>query len=127
MESTRHDTGASHEDAGNQGASGTGSAADSISGFGILDVLCSTFFEACRPKRPKKKCILTTQSIRGGFYFPAASCMRQTFSTASRAALYEKLRTVKAQLRREKQEKLEMKDRLLGTTDSRHRWWLHVC
>ena len=35
---------------------------------------------------------------------------RQNFSSASRAALYEKLRTVKAQLRHERQEKLEMKD-----------------
>ena len=35
--------------------------------------------------------------------------LRQNFSSASRAALYEKLRTVKAQLRRERQEKQEMK------------------
>ena len=36
--------------------------------------------------------------------------LRQNFSNASRAALYEKLRTCKAMLRRERQEKVEMKD-----------------
>ena len=36
--------------------------------------------------------------------------LRQNFSSASRAALYEKLRTCKAMLRRERQEKVEMKD-----------------
>lgn len=41
----------------------------------------------------------------------------QNFSSASRAALYEKLRTVKAQLRRERQEKQEMKDRLMHAFD----------
>lgn len=40
-----------------------------------------------------------------------------SFSSASRAALYEKLRTVKAQLRRERQEKAEMKDRLMHAFD----------
>eukprot|EP00930_Biecheleria_cincta_P072677 TRINITY_DN60034_c0_g1_i1.p1 TRINITY_DN60034_c0_g1~~TRINITY_DN60034_c0_g1_i1.p1 ORF type:complete len:294 (-),score=97.62 TRINITY_DN60034_c0_g1_i1:49-930(-) len=42
--------------------------------------------------------------------------MRQ-FSSASRAALYEKLRACKAALRREKQEKMEMKDRLMHAFD----------
>lgn len=42
--------------------------------------------------------------------------MRQ-FSSASRAALYEKLRACKAALRREKQEKQEMKDRLMHAFD----------
>ncbi|CAK9068005.1 unnamed protein product [Durusdinium trenchii] len=41
----------------------------------------------------------------------------QNFSSASRAALYEKLRTCKAMLRRERQEKLEMKDRLSHAFD----------
>jgi len=41
----------------------------------------------------------------------------QNFSGASRQALYEQLRTTKAQLRREKQEKAEMKDRLLHAFD----------
>jgi len=39
------------------------------------------------------------------------------FSNSSRAALYEKLRTCKAALRREKQEKAEMKDRLMHAFD----------
>ncbi|CAJ1350706.1 unnamed protein product, partial [Effrenium voratum] len=41
----------------------------------------------------------------------------QNFSSASRAALYEKLRTCKAMLRRERQEKVEMKDRLMHAFD----------
>eukprot|EP00440_Ansanella_granifera_P071018 gb/GFBE01077075.1/.p1 GENE.gb/GFBE01077075.1/~~gb/GFBE01077075.1/.p1 ORF type:complete len:315 (+),score=90.93 gb/GFBE01077075.1/:1-945(+) len=41
----------------------------------------------------------------------------QSFSSASRAALYEKLRACKAALRREKQEKMEMKDRLMHAFD----------
>jgi len=41
----------------------------------------------------------------------------QNFSNASRAALYEKLRTCKAMLRRERQEKVEMKDRLMHAFD----------
>lgn len=41
----------------------------------------------------------------------------QHFSSASRAALYEKLRTCKAMLRRERQEKAEMKDRLTHAFD----------
>eukprot|EP00913_Durusdinium_trenchii_P016881 g15871.t1 len=47
----------------------------------------------------------------------------QNFSSASRAALYEKLRTCKAMLRRERQEKLEMKDASL-LTSSRDKGWL---
>ena len=41
---------------------------------------------------------------------PTVLRLRQNFSSASRAALYEKLRTCKAMLRRERQEKVEMKD-----------------
>lgn len=41
----------------------------------------------------------------------------QSFSGASRQALYEKLRTCKAALRKEREEKQEMKDRLLHAFD----------
>ncbi|CAE8714799.1 unnamed protein product [Polarella glacialis] len=41
----------------------------------------------------------------------------QNFTGASRAAMYEKLRACKAALRREKQDKLEMKDRLMHCFD----------
>ena len=53
----------------------------------------------------------------------APKLLRQNFSSASRAALYEKLRTCKAMLRRERQEKLEMKDASL-LTSSRDKGWL---
>merc|ERR1719350_554810 len=41
----------------------------------------------------------------------------KNFSGASREAMFEKLRNCKAALRREKQEKLEMKDRLVHALD----------
>merc|ERR1719162_2299828 len=41
----------------------------------------------------------------------------QSFSNASRQSMYEKLRDTKAALRRERQEKQEMKDRLLHAFD----------
>jgi len=41
----------------------------------------------------------------------------QNFSTNSKAALYEKLRSAKIMLKKEKQEKLEMKERLLHAFD----------